>query len=35
MTKEKAQEEIDKLQKQILALQTEKEFLYRNIACYD
>ncbi|CAD6333570.1 unnamed protein product [Miscanthus lutarioriparius] len=27
MTKEKAQEEIDKLQKQILALQTEKEFL--------
>jgi chromosome segregation ATPase len=27
MTKEKAREEIDKLQKQILALQTEKEFL--------
>jgi chromosome segregation ATPase len=27
MTKEKAQEEIDKLQKQILVLQTEKEFL--------
>lgn len=27
MTKEMAQEEIDKLQKQILALQTEKEFL--------